>query len=177
MTPFPRGPFDVIYADPPWSYRDSANAGRRGAVHKYPTLTIDEIRSLPVADIAADDAVLFLWVTFPLLPDCLSVIPAWGFSYKTAAFVWHKKTAKGKDVFGMGHWTRSNAELCVLAVRGRPKRVDAGVRQIVEAHTARHSEKPAEVRDRIVQLCGDVPRVELFARTRAAGWKAWGNEV
>ncbi len=170
--------YRVIYADPPWSYRDRAVAGQRGVAYKYPVLSDEDIAALPVARIAADDAMLFLWVTWPKLPELLPVIDAWGFSFRTAAFVWVKRTrVSGALAWGMGSWTRANTEPCLLATRGRPKRVSAGVHQVVEASLGRHSEKPAEVRERIVQLAGDVPRIELFARKVPPGWDAWGYDV
>jgi len=170
--------YRVIYADPPWSYRDQAAAGRRGVAYKYPLLSDADIAALPVARIAGDDAMLFLWVTWPKLPELLPIIDAWGFSFRTAAFVWVKRTrVSGALAWGMGSWTRANTEPCLLATRGRPKRVSAGVHQVVEASLARHSEKPAEVRERILQLAGDVPRIELFAREVTPGWDAWGNDI
>lgn len=170
--------YRVIYADPPWSYRDQAAAGRRGVAYKYPLLSDDDIAAFPVARITADDAMLFLWVTWPKLPELFRVIDAWGFSFRTVAFVWVKRTrVSGALAWGMGSWTRANTEPCLLATRGRPKRVSASVHQVVEAPLARHSEKPAEVRERIVQLAGDVPRIELFARQGTPGWDAWGNDI
>lgn len=110
--------------------------------------------------------------------EALDVVRAWGFTLKTMqGFTWHKTTKHGKDHFGMGNWTRANAECCLFATRGKPKRVCAGVRSLITAPIGRHSEKPVEVRDRLVTLLGDVPRVELFARTTAPGWDVWGNEV
>ncbi len=169
--------YAVIYADPPWHYRDQAAAGRRGVGFKYPLLDDGAIRDLPVASIAADDALLFLWVTWPKLPEVLPVIDAWGFRYKTVAFVWVKKSLQGKLAWGMGSWSRANTEPCLLGVRGRPRRASAGVHQVVEAPLGRHSEKPAEVRERIVALAGEVARIELFARRPVAGWDCWGNEA
>ena len=170
--------FNIIYADPPWSYRDKAVAGNRGVEFKYGVMTLAEIGALPVQDLAAANCALFLWATFPQLPDCLKVLEAWGFKYKTAAFTWAKTNSKkGSFSIGMGHYTRSNAEVCLLGLRGRLERRSGGVRSLVVAPRARHSEKPAEVREHIVELFGDLPRIELFARTRAAGWAAWGNQV
>jgi len=169
--------YRVIYADPPWTYRDQAHAGRRGVIYKYPLLTDADVERLPVERIAADDAALFLWVTWPKLPEVLPVIEAWGFRYRTVAFVWVKRTSTGKLTWGMGSWTRANTEPCLLATRGRPQRLDAGVHQVVEAPVQAHSRKPPEVRERIVRLLGDVPRIELFAREAPAGWDAWGNEA
>lgn len=170
--------YQIIYADPPWSYKDKANAGNRGAGHKYPTQGTDWIAGLPVADLAADDCVLFLWVTMPQLPVVFDVINKWGFTFKTTGFVWVKKNKKAPSWFwGMGNWTRANAELCLIATKGKPKRISAAVHSVIDTPIEGHSKKPAIVRDKIVDLMGDLPRVELFARERVAGWDAWGNEI
>ena len=144
----------------------------------YPTMGIDELCTLPVADLAAPDSVLFLWATFPQLPEALRLIEAWGFTYKSVAFVWLKKNRKADSWFyGLGFWTRGNAEVCLLATRGHPKRQAANVHQFIIAPIQEHSRKPDEARDKIVALMGDVPRVELFARQSPPGWDVWGNEV
>ena len=161
------GKYGIIYADPPWQYeRRTVN----GAAEKhYPTMSIPELCALPVADLAAKDSALFLWATFPQLKDAFRVIEAWGFQYKTLAFLWLKQNRKADSWFyGMG---------CLLATRGHPKRQTAGIHQFVISHIEQHSKKPDEVRDKIVRLMGDLPRVELFARQKAPGWDAWGNEV
>ena len=165
--------YGVIYADPPWKYMD-----RRSAERHYPTMSIDEICKLPVEKIADKDCVLFMWITFPQLFDAIKVVRAWGFAYKTAAFVWIKQNKVADTLFcGLGHWTRSNAEVCIIATKGKPKRVDARVRQVVISHIEEHSKKPQIVRDRIKQLMGDVPMIELFARQKTDGWDTWGNEI
>jgi N6-adenosine-specific RNA methylase IME4 len=170
--------FNIIYADPAWSYNDKCNAGKRGACHKYTVTSTADLRAIPVANIAADDCALFMWATCPMLPDAFSVMGAWGFSYKTVAFVWVKTNKiKPTPFWGMGHWTRANAELCLLGVKGNPKRVSKGVHQIIQRKIMRHSQKPPEARDLIVKLMGDLPRVELFARDVADGWQRWGNEI
>lgn len=170
--------YQIIYADPPWSYRDKANSGKRGACHKYEVMSLGDICALPVAEIAADDCLLAMWWVPPMPVEALQVIEAWGFTLKTmCGFTWHKTTKHGKDHFGMGNWTRANAENCLFAIKGKPKRVCAGVRQIVTAQVRKHSQKPTEVRDRLVCLMGDVPRIELFARDSAPGWDIWGNEI
>lgn len=176
--PFPDKKYSIIYADPPWSYKDKALAGKRGACCKYPTQSKDWIDNLPVKKIADEDCVLFLWVTMPKLNECWDLIEKWGFTYKTVAFTWVKRNKKSSSWFwGMGGWTRANAELCLLATKGRPKRINAGVHSIVDSKIEEHSKKPDEVRDRIVSLMGDVPRIELFARQRYDGWDCWGNQV
>jgi len=175
------GRFQIIYADPPWSYKDATPRG--GAENHYRTMTLDQLCALPVAKLAADDAALFLWATWPTLPDALRLIEAWGFRFKNAAFTWVKTTRSGSDAVGLGHWTRGNTEPCLFATRGKPNRVDAAVRQVVIeestvfAERTRHSAKPPEVRERIVRLLGDLPRLEMFAREECPGWVSWGNEV
>ncbi len=141
-------------------------------------MTIDEIKKLPVKDITDTDCMLFLWVTFPTFLQAFEVIKAWGFQYKTVAFVWIKQNKKSDSLFwGMGYWTRANAEMCLLATKGKPKRISKSVHQIVISHIQEHSKKPDEVRERIVKLAGDIPKIELFARQKTDGWDTWGNEV
>ena len=150
----------------------------RSAAHHYDTMTTEALCALPVADIAAPDCMLFMWATFPNLLDCLKVIAAWGFKYKSCGFVWVKTNKKSPGFHvGLGYYTRANAELCLIATRGHPKRVSKSIRQLVASPIERHSKKPDCVRDRIVELCGDIPRIELFAREAAPGWDALGNEI
>lgn len=171
--------YSVIYADPPWQYKVYSKKGMgRSAESHYPTMSIEDIKALPIANLADKDCALFLWVTFPCLLEGFEVIKAWGFSYKTVAFVWVKQNKKADTLFwGMGYWTRSNVEICLLATKGRPKRVHAGIHQVIVSHIEEHSKKPVEVQKRIIQLMGDVPRLELFARRKAEGFDVWGNEV
>ena len=153
--------------------------GLQGAAEKhYPTMGINELCTLPVADLAAPDSVLFLWATFPQLPEALRLIKAWGFQYKSVAFVWLKKNRKADSWFyGLGFWTRGNAEVCLLATKGHPKRQAANIHQFIISPIEAHSKKPDEAREKIVALMGDLPRVELFARQSPPGWEVWGNEV
>ena len=175
---FPSKKYQIIYADPPWSYRDKALAGNRGAGCKYQTQSKDWIDNLPVERIVDVNCVLFLWVTMPKLNECWELIEKWGFDYKTVAFTWVKRNKKSNSWFwGIGQWTRANAELCLLAVRGKPRRISASVHSVVDASVEEHSKKPNEVRKRIVELVGDLPRIELFARQKVKGWDVWGNEV
>ena len=170
--------YKIIYADPPWSYRDKANAGKRGASHKYKTQSQSWLEALPIKNICADDCVLFLWVTMPKLSECWTLINQWGFTYKTVAFTWVKKNKiKPTWFWGMGNWTRANAELCLLCTKGKPKRISASVHSVIETPIEGHSKKPDVVRDKIIQLMGDLPRIELFARNKVPGWDSWGNEI
>ena len=170
--------YNIIYADPPWTYNDKGLAGNRGAECKYPVQSQEWLESLNVRRVSADDCVLFLWVTMPKLPEVLDLIPAWGFTYKTCAFTWVKKNKKSPSWFwGMGSWTRANAELCLIATKGKPKRISASVHSVIDTPVEGHSKKPDIIREKIVELCGDLPRIELFAREKADGWDAWGNEV
>jgi len=172
--------YQIIYADPPWRYNDpKGNDPKMGGI-TYPTMSDQEIQDLvyDFADMFAKDSVLFMWATMPKLQEALDVINAWGFTYTTCAFVWVKQNPNGEGIYsGLGHWVNGNAELCLFAKKGTPKREAKNVKQIVISPRSRHSEKPAEVRDRIVSLMGDIPRIELFARQKTEGWDVWGNEV
>ena len=168
--------YQIIYADPPWRYRQKNVQG--AAENHYPTMSLEELCSLPIKELAAPDCTLFLWATFPQLQEAIHLIHAWGFSFKTAAFVWVKLNRKAESLFmGLGHWTRANAEICLLATKGHPKRQARNVHQIIISHIEEHSKKPDEVRQRIEDLMGDLPRIELFARQHPPGWDVWGNEA
>lgn len=172
----PKNKYNIIYADPPWSYND--RAGKRGAAAHYKTMSIDQMCEMNVSDLAAENCILFMWVTMPMILDSARLFKAWGFDYKTVGFTWIKKTTTGLDVFGMGRYTRANPELCLIGVKGKFDRQSASVRQLIRAaRPQRHSEKPAIIRKKIVELCGDIPRIELFARQQTPGWNVWGNEV
>lgn len=168
--------YNIIYADPPWSYKDKKCNGN--CESHYNTMNIEEICKLPIRDIADKDCVLFLWVTYPMLKEGLALIEAWGFRYKTIGFQWIKQNKSGNGYFfGLGRWTRGNTECCLLAVKGKPKRINNSISQLVFSPLEYHSKKPDIVRGKIVELVGDMPRIELFARQYADGWDCWGNEV
>ena len=169
--------YQIIYADPPWAYNDKAVAGKRGAEFQYPTMKLKDIKSLNLKPHLADDCVLFLWMTAPMMQQQMAVLKAWGFTYKTIAFTWVKRAKNGGYRWGMGNWTRANPEYCILGVRGNPKRVDKGVHSVIDEIPRKHSEKPDEVRKRIVKLMGDVPRLEMFTRVAPEGWDVFGNQV
>ena len=175
---FPKKKFKIILVDPPWKHNDSNANGKRGAVFKYPCMALSELIRLPIDQIADDDCAMFMWAVGPMLPEAFQLLRAWDFEYKNITFVWTKLNRKNrKPFFGLGHWTRTNTEYVLLATRGKPKRVNASVRQDVRTPIRAHSEKPNAVRTRIVQLMGDVPRIELFARHHVPGWSTWGNQV
>lgn len=180
--------YQIVYADPAWDFGDRLRSSKKldnGKMHfreldlHYKTMKTTEICALPVKDIVADDAVLFMWTTDAHLPDALKVIDAWGFKYKTIGFIWNKKEKSGKQVCFMGKWTLKGSEICLLATKGKAHKLIKShkVRQLVEAERDIHSRKPDEVRKRIVELLGDLKRVELFCRTPKEGWDIWGNEV
>jgi N6-adenosine-specific RNA methylase IME4 len=181
----PRRDYRVILADPPWTFGTWSDKGKgRSAEAHYDTMTLEGIKALPVARWAAQDAILFMWATDPLLDRALEVIRAWGFTYKTVGFYW-AKLSKGTgrlllteaDFFtGMGFWTRANPEPCLLATKGQPKRRSGAVRKLVIAPRREHSRKPDEVQERIEQLV-EGPYLEMFARTTRPGWDAWGMQA
>ena len=153
MIPFPDKKYSVIYADPPWSYKDRGCTGN--AADHYPTMSVNEICSLPVKDISEDKCVLFLWATYPLLKEAFQVIESWGFEYKTIAFQWIKLNKSGNGYFlGLGHMTRGNSEPCLLAVKGKPHRASNSVSQLVFSPLREHSRKPDITRDKIKELMG-----------------------
>ena len=146
MIPFPNKKYDVIYADPPWSYKDKSCSGN--AEDQYKTMSLDDICKLPVKDIAEKDCVLFLWTTYPMLKEALKVIEAWGFKYKSIGFQWIKQNKSGKGYFfGLGRWTRGNTEPCLIAVKGKPHRVNNSISQLIFSPLRKHSQKPDIVRD------------------------------
>lgn len=174
---FPNKKYSIIYADPAWQYDDKALSGNRGACCKYDVMENEDIKNLSVNKISDKNCILFLWATFPKIIEALDVLKAWGFEYKTVGFTWIKHTKNTSKYFmGMGRWTRSNAEIILIGVKGKPKRINAGISQIINTPIREHSRKPDIVRDKIVQLCGDLPRIELFARTKVHGWDVWGND-
>lgn len=181
-----RGRYGAILADPPWGFQcwDGADkrVASRGSVTPYSTMTMEDLARLPLSELAADNCALFMWVVWPTLPDAIDLLKPWGFTYKTCAFAWLKADpyrlfALEEDVYmGLGYWTRANSEVCLLATRGKPKRLDAGVRQGIVAPRREHSRKPDGIHERIERLIAG-PYCELFARQNRPGWDCWGNEV
>ncbi len=151
----------------------------RSAEHHYPTIKKEDIYALPISELADKDCILFLWVTFPCLLEGLETIKRWGFQYKTVGFCWIKRCKKqtSKLFWGLGFWTRANPEICLIATKGSPKRISKSVHSVIDLPVEEHSKKPDVVRERIVELIGDVPRIELFARQKHPGWVCIGNEI
>lgn len=184
-----RGGYRAILVDPPWNFTPWSVSGgprseRRDATRYYDTMSIDEICALPVGDLAARDCMLFLWATWPMIEDAFRVVRAWGFTYSTCGFLWAKAHARQIEMFrddldgqvGMGFWTRSNSEPCLLAIRGKPKRLNKDVRQAIIEPRREHSRKPDCVRERIERLVAG-PYLELFARSTRPGWDVFGDET
>ncbi len=214
--------YKLIYGDPPWRHDDRADSGKRGAAHKYKTMSLTDLIAMkPQIDQWADkDCALCIWAVFPMLPEAFALLTAWGFKYRTIPFVWVKTNERALTRFremlrkafslcgfgfrasvadkiadhilgflgtasiyivslfwGMGHWTRANAEVVLLGTRGRPPRLSKGVHSVVVSVIREHSQKPNEVRIRLLELFGDVSRIELFARDRSPGWDAHGDEL
>lgn len=171
--------YQIIYADPPWTISQMANipSGRPSA-RPYKSMRQIDIFSLPIDQFTDKNCVLFLWATSPLLPEALHTMKSWGFDYKTIAFTWVKRNKKSEGWFwGMGWWTRSNPEFCLLGIKGSPKRIAKNIHSVIDSKIEEHSKKPNEVREKIIALCGDLPRLELFARQKTNGWDVWGDEI
>lgn len=194
LADLPQGHFGCILADPPWRFETYNEQGRGRSpdwrafegspVKHYPTMSREAIAAMPVADLAAPDAALFMWISWPMLVEAMELIEAWGFTYKTCAFAWVKAHAGQVEMFrddydvqmGCGYWTRANSEVCLLATRGKPKRLSAAVRQAIIEPRREHSRKPDCQYERIEALVAG-PYLELFARTQRVGWTAWGNQT
>ena len=194
----PQGGYNIIYSDPPWNFGNRMYSSNGQDQHReigraYDVMNTKEICELPIRQIAGEDCVLFMWTTDAHIPDAIEVMKKWGFKYKTVAFIWLKKEMSGTQVCYMGQWTMKNAELVLLGTKGKMTKYlkSRKVRQLVEAKRNRekHSQKPQEVKNRIIQMFGnELPKIELFARgdkewrnlfneNRFDGWHTWGNEI
>ena len=176
--------YNIIYADPPWMYKDKRKGKKisGGATNHYKTMNIRDIEKMGniIEKISDKDCMLFMWATFPNLIEALKTIKAWGFTYKTLGFSWVKTNKKdGKPFFGIGYYTKSNCEVCLLATKGKPSnlKISNYISSCIISERREHSRKPDEARQRIEQLVGQVPKIELFARQEVEGWDCWGNEV
>ncbi len=176
--------YSVIYADPPWDfggggvYQDGGRDVRKTS-DKYTLTKTNKLIKLPVKEIAENDALLFMWTTDQHIPDALKLMESWGFRYCTVAFYWVKKYHTGSTCFNVGCWTMKSVEQVFLGLHGKPMHLKKtrNIKQLVEAERTAHSKKPEEVKRRIVELVGDIPRIELFARQKTEGWDVWGDEV
>ena len=164
--------YKIIYADPPWSYRNKKTGGsmKSGSMAKYHTMSLDEIKSLPIQKIANKDSVLFLWATTPLLPEAFEVMKAWGYQYKTAIY-WRKLMS-----LGMGFWFRGQVEVLLMGIKGKVKAFRIQKPNFIQTKVGPHSQKPIDFRC-LIDLAGLSPKIELFARKKTRGWDVWGNEV
>jgi N6-adenosine-specific RNA methylase IME4 len=180
--------FKIIYADPPWKFNNKNTGGnmKSGSAAHYNIMNLDNICKLPINELADDDCILFMWWVASQPREALKVVESWGFTLKTmSGFNWIKTTKNNKLHFGMGFHTRQGSEFCLIATKGKPKRINAGIRSVelvdteetIFAEAKKHSEKPDIFRTRIVELMGDIPRIELFARKKSDGWSVFGNEV
>ena len=173
-----QGKYGVIYADPPWTFKTYSNKGKDRSPEKhYKVLSHTDICNLGVGNLAKDNAILLMWAIDPLLDKAFEVIKAWGFTYKTVGFTWAKTNKKSEGFFtGLGYWTRGNPEMCLLATKGKPKRLSKSVPQLVVSKRREHSRKPDIIYNHIENLA-DGPYLEMFARTKRPGWDSWGNEI
>lgn len=176
--------YQIIYADPPWNfggggvYQDNDRDIRKTS-DQYQLTKTTKLKELSVNNIASDNALLFMWTTDQHIPDALDLMNAWGFRYCTVAFYWVKKYSTGSNCYNVGCWTMKSVEQVLLGLKGKPMylKKKRNVKQLVEAVRTTHSTKPKEVKNRIVDIVGDIPRIELFAREKSEGWDVWGNEV
>ena len=179
--------YQIIYADPPWRFKnwsmsELAKRGekwaRKNGRSPYDVMNNEDIYKLPIKNLADKNCILFLWATYPKLQEALETVEAWGFEYKTVAFTWVKQNKVSDGFhFGLGYWTRGNPELCLLATKGKIKRISKFVANLQISHLRGHSQKPDIIREKIIELVGGLPRIELFARQKIEGWDVWGNEV
>lgn len=187
MIPFPNKKYNIIYADPPWSYNE--NWGNGAVIHHYRSMPTSEIKKLPVGDIADENCHLYLWVTNPFIQEGLDVCREWGFNYKQI-ITWVKTYKTGDPIMGLGYYFRVCTEHCIFGVRGKLPRINKSLKNLITTTVdienedafyslqRKHSEKPPEFRDTIVAHSGDLPRIELFARqSDDPSWDYWGDEI
>jgi N6-adenosine-specific RNA methylase IME4 len=179
--PLPDKKYEIIYADPPWSFSNKKTGGSldSGSEDQYKVLTLDQICNLNVKSISEDNCFLFLWWVASQPLEAIKVVDAWGFKLKTmTCFSWIKKTVSWKDHFGMGFYTRQQQEHCLIAVKGKPKVKSHSVRQNIRECVLGHSIKPKITYSLIDDICGHEKRkIELFARSKMDSWDNWGDEV
>lgn len=203
MNPFsdidvPEGGFACIFADPPWSFKQHDGrelVPQRAWEQHYKTMKPEQLRALPVSEVAAKDCVLIMWTTSSNLVECIELARAWGFEFKSIGMIWVKTSTapltgymrhiiepvlrKGfqvvKPLMSMGFWFRQQAEITLVFTRGKPKRIDMGVGQVFFAPRREHSRKPDEAYARVERLCAG-PRLDMFGRQGRPGWTVWGDQ-
>ena len=171
--------YKVLYADPPWTFNSWSKKGEvKSAQNHYSCMNLDDLSNLPIGELIDDNAILFMWVTSPLLPLQIQVMEKWGFSYKTCGFTWIKMNPKSETpFFGLGYYTRSNPEFCLIGTKGKPGRPkNKGISSVVMSPIREHSRKPDIIRKHIMDMY-EGPYLELFAREEFEGWSSWGNET
>ena len=174
--------YQIIYADPPWSFKcfgkrnPNDNRVYRPSDY-YKVMDIDDIKKLPIQDLADKNCILFIWAIDTMLPQAFEVIKAWGFTYKTVGFYWVKQNKDTSPFYGLGYWTRCNPEQCLLATKGKISRISKSIEKLTFAPRLEHSKKPNLFRQKIVELMGNLLRIELFARQKIEGWDCIGNEI
>lgn len=178
LQALPPAHYGCFLADCPWAFEtySGAKVPQRAEIQHYDTMTEAELAALPVGRLAARDAVLQMWILDTHLEQALRIGRAWGFTYKTLGLVWQKMSPNGLGYIGLGHWYRSGGEISLLFTKGKPKRLDRGVRQFIHSPVREHSRKPEDQFRRLEALVAG-PRLELFGRQRRAGWTVVGNEV
>ena len=180
MIPFPDKKYKIIYADPPWDMRyvKGTKEGIRCYDMPYPVMSDEEIMALPVKNIAEDNSILFMWVIDSRIPKIKELMSAWGFEYITVGFVWNKKAENtlGYNAI-LSQYTRKSCEFCFIGRKGEKIVNDSNVDQFISESKKEHSKKPRVVRERILQMCGNISRIELFSRDKIEGWDCWGNEI
>ena len=181
MIPLPDKKYNIIYADPPWNIEGYVKQTKKGMSAydlPYKTMTSSAIINLPIKEIAADDAILFMWVVDAKIPIVSEIMSAWGFDFKCLGFLWYKKarTTNGNNA-PFSQFTRRSCEYCFIGTRGKSLIRKHNVDQLVSIPKKRHSSKPAAFRTLITDLCGNLPRIELFSRDKIEGWDCWGNQI
>jgi len=180
--------YNIIYADPPWKYNDvgvyQETFPKRKQVRPlrdlpYSSMNKNDLKQLPINEISDFDCALFMWCNDSHIEEGIELMKSWGFKYKVISFVWVKKTKNGKLYANTGAWTMKNCEICLFGTKGAMSKykIANNIYQVIENDRSKHSKKPQIFRDKIIELFGDIPRIELFARQKTDGWDVWGDEV
>lgn len=170
--------YSIVYADPPWQYRSKECLAKKSILNgelntHYPTMTMDELKQIPINEFTEKDSLLFMWVVSPMLDECIELLKCWGYKYATVAFIWDKQKTNP------GSYTMSQCEMCLVGKKGKipTPRGARNVKQFISEKRSLHSKKPDEIRERIYKMFPNNQKIELFARQHVEGWDCWGNEV